>query len=69
MDLPTYAFQRERFWPQAPEAAPAGLDSVEAGLFGVDWVVVEAEQAGAAGLACPYENSRVRVCRLASEPR
>ncbi len=30
--------------------------------YGVTWVVVE--QPGASGLTCPYENARVRVCRL-----
>jgi hypothetical protein len=35
--------------------------------YGVDWVVVEVEQPGAAGLACPYGNVRVRVCRIESE--
>jgi hypothetical protein len=37
--------------------------------YGVDWVVVEIEQPGAVGLACPYGNSRVRVCRIESETR
>ena len=32
--------------------------------YGVDWVVLE--QPGVAGLACPYENWRVRVCTLDS---
>jgi hypothetical protein len=35
--------------------------------YGVDWVVVE--QPGVLGLACPYGNSRVRVCRIESETR
>ena len=35
--------------------------------YGVDWVVVE--QPGAAGLACPYGNWRVRVCTIDSEER
>lgn len=30
--------------------------------FGVNWVVVE--QPGVVGLDCPYQNSRVRVCRI-----
>ena len=30
--------------------------------FGVNWVVVE--QPGLSGLNCPYQNSRVRVCRI-----
>ncbi len=30
--------------------------------YGVSWIVVE--QPGPAGLACPYQNSAVRVCRL-----
>ncbi len=32
--------------------------------YSVDWVVVE--QPGVDGLACPYENWRVRVCTLDS---
>ena len=33
--------------------------------YGVDWVVVERPaEAGVAGLACPYENRRVLVCRV-----
>jgi len=30
--------------------------------FGVNWVIVE--QPGIPGLPCPYQNSRVRVCRI-----
>jgi hypothetical protein len=30
--------------------------------YGVDWVIVE--QPGVPGLACPYENAAVRVCRV-----
>lgn len=30
--------------------------------FGVNWVIVE--QPGVPGLPCPYQNSRVRVCRI-----
>jgi hypothetical protein len=37
--------------------------------YGVDWVVVEVEQPGATGLACPYRNSRVRVCKIEFEIR
>jgi hypothetical protein len=33
--------------------------------YGVDWVVVE--EPGVAGLACPYENWRVRVCTIDSQ--
>jgi hypothetical protein len=35
--------------------------------YGVNWVVVEVEQPGAAALMCPYGNSRVRVCRIESQ--
>jgi hypothetical protein len=35
--------------------------------YSVDWVVVE--QPGVDGLACPYENWRVRVCRIKLETR
>jgi hypothetical protein len=37
--------------------------------YGVDWVVVEVDQPGATGLACPYRNSRVRVCKIEFEIR
>jgi hypothetical protein len=30
--------------------------------YGVDWVVLD--QPGVAGLTCPYENSRIKVCRV-----
>ena len=33
--------------------------------YSVDWVVLE--QPGVEGLACPYENWRVRVCRIKNE--
>jgi hypothetical protein len=35
--------------------------------YGIDWVVVD--QSGVGGLTCPYENSRVRVCRIESQAR
>jgi hypothetical protein len=35
--------------------------------YKITWVVVE--QPGVTGLACPYENWRVRVCRIDSEAR
>jgi hypothetical protein len=31
-------------------------------MYGADWIVLQ--QPGAAGLDCPYENARVRVCRI-----
>ncbi|KJY41560.1 hypothetical protein VR41_12005, partial [Streptomyces sp. NRRL B-1568] len=39
VELPTYAFQRERFWPEAPEAVPAVADPVDAEF----WSAVERE--------------------------
>ncbi|GAA3031550.1 hypothetical protein GCM10020000_05640 [Streptomyces olivoverticillatus] len=39
VELPTYAFQRERFWPEAPEAVPAAADPVDAEF----WSAVERE--------------------------
>ncbi|AJC56292.1 type I polyketide synthase [Streptomyces sp. 769] len=40
VDLPTYAFQRERYWPEVPEKSAAAVeDSVDAGF----WAAVEQE--------------------------
>jgi hypothetical protein len=63
---------------QVPELAPAWLAQTQASAgwehfqkqdflrlqrtFGVDWIVVQG--AGVAGLACPYRNETVAVCRL-----
>ncbi|WP_314178662.1 hypothetical protein, partial [Streptomyces winkii] len=35
MDLPTYAFQRERFWPEVSQVSGAGSDPVDAALWGL----------------------------------
>jgi hypothetical protein len=66
---------------QVPSLAPLWLDQVSAqqgferfGLrdfkqlhsrFGVDWVVVELP--AAAGLVCPYQNGKLKVCHLEPE--
>ncbi|MFE2379800.1 acyltransferase domain-containing protein, partial [Streptomyces sp. NPDC059398] len=54
VELPTYAFQHERFWPKAAGAAAVGGDPVSLGLGAVGHPLLGAvvELAGGAGLVC-----------------
>ncbi|WP_240649380.1 type I polyketide synthase [Streptomyces sp. Z26] len=51
VDLPTYAFQRERYWLDGPATARSEAAGPESALFAVDWVDVTLPEAGAATVA------------------
>ena len=57
----------EHWWAEVKAQSPwsslgmAGLTRLKRD-YGVTWVIVQ--QPGLAGLACPYQNSAVRVCRV-----